>query len=472
MKIFSHSQDTIVAPASPVGSSPRAIVRVSGEDAFSCVMKIVKIDDEIKSGKAIVCGVLNINDNGLFLTLPVSVFFLKSPKTYTMEDVAEIHFVGSNVIREKIISALCENGARLATAGEFTLRAFLNGRIDLVQAESVERIISANSEAERKVALSQVEGLFSDRIKRWRKMLLEVASQIEGELDFEQDEVSEMSTPKIVKKLEGAITDIEKIFNSRNIGSLRHGHISVVLSGKTNAGKSSVINALLGKDGAVVSHEATTTRDIVNYEMDVEPFSFILQDSPGYDFRAEKMATLASERASVAGEMAGIILLVIDGSLPYTDVYKNIIKKLPPVPIVVVANKIDLGLLLNIDKVVEDIDKHFVELNVVQPRVLAIKVSAEELTGISELKQMIVDIAVADIEQCEGQGNFNRRTQEELANVMECLSNARSLLLAGELIELVAEEIRDAYNSLGHIAGVGYAEEVLESIFSRFCIGK
>lgn len=474
MSIFNGFDNTIVSLASPPGACQRAIVRMSGNSAFEIIGRIFLPCNENTNvaDRIMVDGAIEINHADMPFKICATVYYLKAPKTYTFEDVVEIHFPGSVYIADAVVRECCRAGAVMAKAGEFTLRAFLNGRIDLAQAEAVESMISASSEAERRAAISRMEGIFSGRVRDWRGSLIEIAAQMEGELDFEQDEVSSLPVGMIVEKINGIVDELKKIISSASVAVTKKGYIPVTLVGLTNAGKSSLINSLLGNDCAVVSSERTTTRDILDFELYLEPFHFIFQDSPGFDSRPDMMAKLASERAASAGELSGIIMFVVDTSEPYCAEYEEIIKKLPAIPVIVVANKSDLECRLEADRLQKEISSYFKKAFGKDTLAGLISVSAKDNYNITELTQAIIDIAVNDLEHSVGGDRFNLRVYEELAKASENLVNAVSLLDGGELLEIVVEDIRSAYKSLSHIIGEGYAEEVLESIFSRFCIGK
>jgi tRNA modification GTPase len=469
---INRTERSIIAEASPSGGSQRSIIRISGNNSFDYVAQIPEIDISAPERRSLVSGSIRIKSASGVVIVPISMYFLKAPETYTMEDTVEVHLPGAYPLAGEIIKLFCRNGFCLAQPGEFTMRAFLNNRIDLIQAEAVESIISATSESERRAAFSRIEGVLSGRIHLWRKTLVEISSQIEGELDFEQDEVSEMPVSIIAGHLERLIAEISKIYNASTVSISTHGYINVTIVGPTNAGKSSIINSLLGGEFSVVSSEKTTTRDIVEYEMHIEPFHFMLQDSPGYDTSSDTLASLATGRAQDAGELAGVVLLVFDLSRKYCLSYEDIIKDLPDTPLVLIGNKSDLAAELDLNKVKGIIQKHRADLGFNNNNILEINISAKNQINITNLKQSLVDIVINNLEHSAGRDSLNLRVQEELYTASESLKNALQSIRSKALIELVAEDLRAAYGALGHLAGIGYAEEVLESIFSRFCIGK
>ncbi|MHC4885471.1 MAG: tRNA modification GTPase [Planctomycetota bacterium] len=464
--------DTIVAIATPPGGSERAVIRLSGAESLSLAMTLCGgVGGAAPSLSAYGRGRVEVSLSlpGVTPTAPqidltVALYLLPAPKTYTRQDVVELHLPGSPALVQLTLDALVRAGARLADPGEFTLRAFLNGRIDLAQAEAVEAIIRAGSEGERRTALSRVEGLFSDRIVEWREGLIRVAGELEGQLDFEADEVDPQEEEAMRSRLDEIRGGLSELVSLGAARVQTVGRIPVLFAGLTNAGKSSLVNSLLGYEAAVVSEERSTTRDRLDFEWTVEPFHFLLQDAPGRDEGEGRFAAWASERGSMAGDTAGVLVLTLDRGVGPDDSLRRLIDDLPPVPTLVALHKSDTPTHPDLDSFLR---RH--ERLSDCPRV---ETSSLGPGGVESLRQALVDLAVEDMEHVAGQTGFPVRVVSELQAAEVALRQAEELLTAGLGYEMVAEEIRRAHAALGHILGEGYAEEVLESIFSRFCIGK
>ncbi|MFH0911566.1 MAG: GTPase [Planctomycetota bacterium] len=469
-------EDTIVACASPPGGSARAIVRLSGSRALAFAQACF----EEPSGLPWPADTWKPHSRleGLFrlaseedkpgekTCVPAAVYVMRAPRTYTREDVVEFHLPGAPGIVEAAVGTCLALGARLAGPGEFTLRAFLSGRIDLAQAEAVEAVIGAAGEGERRAALSRMEGIFSGRVNRWRRDLVALAAEVEASLDFEPDEVEPLPREAVRRGLEDLCLALDGVLAQARSRERREGMIPVYFAGPTNAGKSSLLNALLGRAEAVVSPEPSTTRDRLDFALAIEPFQFLLQDAPGYDGQGGPLAALASEHSLAGAEEAGIVLLLADESLPLSNDLLRIARALPPVPVVLVLNKTDLGLAPGVE---EDLQRLAGAAGIAPRGTVAVSALTGE--NLPRLRRALVDIAVEDMEHAAAGGSLNRRMADCLAKAREALRRARGLVAEGEP-ELLAEELRGAHGALGLLVGEGYADEVLESIFSRFCIGK
>ncbi|MBN1258031.1 MAG: 50S ribosome-binding GTPase [Planctomycetes bacterium] len=481
MKSLYRMDDIIVACASPPGGGARCIVRLSGPgiEAVACASGCFTdpgghpYPEESWQGHARLEGLFQVASGNDSLSFPASAYVMRAPASYTREEMIEFHLPGAPALADLVIDTLICSGTellrsdenlkssvtiRLAAPGEFTMRAFINGRIDLVQAEAVERIIASGSEAERRAALANMEGAFSERISSWQSRLTGAAAQVEGQIDFAEDEVEPLPSAKMIAELSEISDSLQKLLATAQARPTHHGAIPVCFAGLTNAGKSSLLNAMLGQDAALVSPERSTTRDRLDFELVIEPFHFLLQDAPGLDHSGDSLSLTASKRGIIASQGAAIVLLVIDGSLQREQKVVELIKNLPEVPIVIACNKSDLpGFEL------KSLGNEFAGL---------IAVSAKTGEGLDELRRALVNIAARDMERPVGEGAINLRLVEELQCAHDSLGRAMALLAARSGFELIAEELRGAHSALGHIRGQGYAEEVLESIFSRFCIGK
>lgn len=474
---FSLSSDeTIAAIATPPGHGGRAMVRLSGPAAWPIALAAFRDMQGLPLGNAplqshaVLHGswVLETSRYGA-MSIPVRLYMMRTPRTYTREDVVEIHLPGNPALAEHILADCCAGHgeragrarARLARGGEFTLRAFLSGRIDLAQAESVEMLIAAHSEAERQAALQHLDGDVSRSIRAWRERLVMLAAMIEGALDFEDDEFEPFPEETIADVLSQVREELDAVRAGAGAASPARGAIPVFFAGLTNAGKSSLLNALVGYEGAFVSAERSTTRDVLEFDYVIPPFRFILQDAPGLDSDVSDMARLASGLAQRAGRMAGVVIFAVDGSVePDTDLTR-LRASLPDVPMILVMTKCDFPACCPI----EEMERYFA------PTQQVLSVSTVTGEGLDELRAALLDLAVGDVEHACAGGALTVRVSDELARAAEALERATFLVREG-MPEIVAEELRSALAALGLCVGEGYAEDVLESIFSRFCIGK
>jgi len=307
--------DTIVAPASPPGGSERAIVRLSGPDAFRLLDTVFRPDAPAPAAGVPAASPLRRGriDGWVRIRCPVrasaapdgwlpgATYCMPAPRSYTREDVAEVHLPGAPGAVTNVLRTLTDAGARPAGPGEFTLRAFLNGRLDLAQAEAVERLIAAGSDRERRAALAGMEGLLSARVRAWRDRLADTAALVEGQIDFEEDEFEPIPHDALRTALDGLAAELGALLDEAALGGDADGAATVRFIGRTNAGKSSLVNALLGRDASLVAPEPSTTRDRLDHALVLEPFHFVLQDAPGLDPAGTDLARAASaqDRKSV-----------------------------------------------------------------------------------------------------------------------------------------------------------------------------
>lgn len=456
---FTHGlDDTIVACATPPGGSARAILRLSGPAALAVASACLQIETRLMESHRRIAGRWPAKHGGVEL----AVYVMQAPRSYTAEDVVEVHLPGSVGLVGQVLSGLLEGGARLAQPGEFTYRAFLHGRLDLAQAEAVEALVAARSTEECRAALAGVAGRFSTQVAGWRERLVALAADLEGELDFEAAEV----TPQVAETRLAGLTvleaDLTGVVAQAHAREVESGSIPVYLCGPTNAGKSSLCNALLGWAAALVSAEASTTRDRLDFEWVVEPFHFLLQDAPGQDSGPGELARLASARGAQEAGRAGILLIVGDGSVPPAPDWPAFLERLPALPSVLVVNQCDRGCHRSWREVVGR-----------QPAGRRVCfTSARSGLGLDGLREAIIDLAVEDVEHVTSAGRYSRRVAQQLVLAQEAVREALALLKSDAGGELVAEALRQAHQAMASIMGEGYAEEVLESIFSRFCIGK
>lgn len=443
--------DTIVAPATPAGVSALAVVRVSGKDAISIVDRCFSKSIADKDGYTLHYGFINDGD----VTVDeVLVTLFRAPHSYTGENSVEISSHGSPYIVKRLLETLIKQGARMAEPGEFTLRAFLNQKLDLAQAEAVADMIHSNSEASLQMAISQIRGGFSEDIRYLRQELIDFAALIELENDFGEEDVEFANRPKLRALVEKLLTHIEKLRSSFASGNaLKHG-INTVIAGKPNAGKSTLLNALLNEERAIVSDIEGTTRDTIEEVFTLNGVQFRLVDTAGLRESGDAIEQIGVGRTKEHMGKAELLIYLFDVSKTTPEELAQEIAELPDVRNrLIVANKAD-GL---------DIDGN----------------AWPEGTLFISAKQKQIEPLVAALEKLADTYEYgnetiinNARHADALAKSSEALQAVLTGLDSGITSDLVALDIRNSLHHLGLITGEVTNDEVLDSIFGRFCIGK
>ena len=453
------NDQTIVALATPNGTGAIGIIRLSGPDAIFIANSVFSGKDLIKQpSHTIHFG--NIVDGSLVLD-EVLVALFKTPRSYTREDVVEISCHGSAYIIESIIKLLIKKGARSAKAGEFTLRAFLNGQLDLSQAEAVADLIASNSKASQQVAFQQLRGGFSSQLQSLRDQLVQFASLIELELDFAEEDVefaNRDQLKKLIREINGVIGNLIRSFELGN--AIKQG-VNTVIAGRPNAGKSTLLNALLNEERAIVSHLPGTTRDTIEEILNINGINFRLIDTAGTREATDAIEQIGVQRTMEKIGQSAILVYLFDVNEITTEELKHDIESLqkPGVKMLVVANKVDLLRSEGGSKKSEILTSDF------------LPISAKEKQHIDELKQKIYSAAIKDkltgdetlvtnIRHLEGL----QKTGEALARVLKGMDSVTS--------DFLAMDIKQALHYLGEITGAVTTDDLLENIFSKFCIGK
>ncbi|MCX7935518.1 MAG: 50S ribosome-binding GTPase, partial [Planctomycetota bacterium] len=383
-----------------------------------------------------------------------------APRSYTREHMAEIHVPGASPIVQAVYAAALAAGARPAEPGEFTFRAFVHGRLDLGQAEAVERLISAVSRAERQQALRRLITPLAQRIAAWREELLQCAAQVEAMLDLEAEEIADASTAEVERSLTSLAASCRRLAAEAAAGEQRPEVARAALVGLANAGKSALANALLGRGAALVSAEAGTTRDLLAWQMAAAGMPMLLLDTVGYQPQTTALDAAAFRQAFARALAADVICLAIDGGKPLTDDLRIFLRLLRGRSAILVLCKADLPRCWQPEDA-----RTWCQQEGVEVTAIAIT-SALTGEGIAQLRETIWRHADAAASGC-----LNQREASELQEAGNACDAALAALREGS-IEIAAEEIRAAHAALGRLSGEGYAEEVLERIFARFCVGK
>jgi len=455
--------DTICSISSPHGIGAITTLRVSGNDAFEIAGKLFKNSNDFKTMLSHFVKRFDIYDNESLIDQVMVVKFV-APKTYTGEDVVEITCHGSNFIQQKIIELLLINGARLAKPGEFSMRAFLNGKLDLPQAEAVVDLIESQSETAHKLAINQLKGNFSARINTLRNQFIELAALLELELDFSEENVEFADRKQLDNLLQTLQKEVFQLTESFILGNVLKTGIPVAIIGKPNVGKSTLLNCLLKDDRAIVSHIPGTTRDTIEDNFNINGVNFRFIDTAGIRLTDDEIETFGIERTFKAIDKADIILYMIDISdTSLEEVEKELLflenevdfinKKL-----IIVANKIDE---------LNELPKHFTDWNEYDIAFI----SAKRNVNIDEIR----DLLTQHIDQHKITDTAlltNIRHYDIMLKIGEEIRNIEVGFAAQIPTDLIVIHINAILNYLGEITGEITTDEVLDAVFGRFCIGK
>jgi tRNA modification GTPase len=463
-------QETIVALATPSGAGAIAIIRLSGKDAISIAAEVF----QSVSGKTIAVQKTHTIHLGHIMDgaktydqVLLSIF--KGPNSYTGENVIEISCHGSVFIQQQIIQLLLRKGAKMAQAGEFTLRAFLNGKLDLSQAEAVADLIASDNEASHQIAMQQMRGGFSNEIAKLREELLNFASLIELELDFAEEDVEfadRTAFHDLINRIEFVL---KRLIDSFAVGNVIKNGIPVAIVGEPNVGKSTLLNALLNEERAIVSDIAGTTRDTIEDELVINGIGFRFIDTAGIRETKDVVESIGIQKTFEKIEQAQVVILLLDAKelqvsgLKFQVEIEKIKNKFPQKPLVVILNKVDL---LSKDAV-EAIRQELETLNLKLETI-----SAKQKIGIEELKNTLLSFVNTGALRNNETIVTNTRHYDSLLKALEEIQKVKWGLDSGISSDLMAIDIRSALFFFGEITGEVTNDELLGNIFANFCIGK
>jgi tRNA modification GTPase len=455
--------DTIAAISTPPGEGGISIVRVSGNTALDVAEKIFKGKDlhTVKSHTINYGHIVNPKTKHTVDEVMVSVML--APKTYTCEDVVEINCHGGIVPTNDILQLLLSNGARMAKPGEFTERAFLNGRVDLSQAEAVMDLIRAKTDRSMKVALNQLDGDLSHLIKNLRQDILDVLAQVEVNIDYpEYDDVETMTSKLLREKAVEVKAQIKQLLQTAQEGKILRDGLATAIVGHPNVGKSSLLNRMLHEDKAIVTDVAGTTRDVLEEYVNVRGVPLKLVDTAGIRETNDKVEKIGVERSRKAIKTADLVLLVLDSSNPLSDEDRQLIKVTDEAKRIIILNKTDLPMQLDTDElfnlVLED---------------QVIRTSATEGVGLDDLKEKISKLFFGGIESNQNSVIVTNARHIGLLNqAEEALDSVLQGLKDGMPVDLVQIDMTRCWEFLGEITGDSYQDELLDQLFSQFCLGK
>ena len=450
--------DTIVAQSTPQGKGAIGIIRLSGKNSIKIINSIFPSKDLSKE-KSHTIHYGNIEyENDIIDEVLVSIF--KEPKSYTKENIVEISCHGSNYIIKKILSITVELGARVANRGEFTFRSFLNGNIDLSQAEAVSDLISSNSENSHKMAINHIKGVFSNKIKELRKDLINLSSLLELELDFSEEDVEFANREQLENLLDEILSFNNLLLESYKLNNVIKDGINVLILGKPNVGKSTILNGLLEEDKAIISDIPGTTRDVLEDTITIGGNLFRFIDTAGIRKTDDKIEKIGIEKALNQIEKAALILYVFDLNKTNVDSLERELNNdlFNKKHIIYIGNKGDL-------KVNKEVDLYFSNKKLK-------KISANNNNDINKLKNHINNYITKNLVSSDSSIMINERHYASLTNVNTSINNVKKNLKNKSNIDLLALDIKYALNHLGEITGEISNEEILGNIFSKFCIGK
>jgi len=465
-------QDTIVALATPSGSGAIAIIRLSGEGALPIVSKVFQsVSRKIISAQKTHTIHLGHIKDGEKIIDQVLVSIFKNPNSYTGEDVVEISCHGSNYIQQLIIQLFIKEGCRMAQAGEFTLRAFLNGKLDLSQAEAVADLISSDNEANHQIAMQQMRGGFSSEIKKMREELLNFASLIELELDFSEEDVEFADRTQFKSLLTRIEFVLKRLIDSFADGNVIKNGIPVAIVGEPNVGKSTLLNALLNEERAIVSEIAGTTRDTIEDELVIGGIGFRFIDTAGIRETKDVVESIGIKKTFEKIEQAQVVLflidslqLIIDNEQTLKVEIEKIKNQFPQKPLIVVTNKIDK---LNSAQRIQ-FDNQLSIIN--YP--LLIEISAKNNIGIDELKNQLLSFINTGALRNNETIVTNSRHYDSLLKCLIEIQKVKFGLQSNLSSDLMAIDIKQALLYFGEITGEVTNDELLGNIFANFCIGK
>lgn len=447
---------TICAISTPIGNGGISIVRISGENALNIVNKITEKDiRKFEPRKLYLTKIIteNFNDNAL-------VVFFKSPFSYTGEDLVEIQCHGGILIAKGILNALLSNGAVMAESGEFTKRAFVNGKISLDKAEGVIDMINAESESSIKAGYNLLSGKLFEKINNLQSYLTDCLAEMEVILDYPEEDIDYINNNKINNNLSYVASQLESLLLTCKTGKQIKNGINVCILGKPNVGKSSLLNALLGYDRAIVTNIAGTTRDTIEEKYNYNGLTFNIIDTAGIRESNDTVENIGIKKAEDSLNSADVVLVVLDLSEELTNEDIKILKLTENKQVILVLNKNDLSQKLDLK------DTKLSKFN------QSISISASNITNINELKQKIFD-NVVNKEILNSQVLItNTRHENALRMSLNIIKEAQNLIENAESLDLIILEVKNAWLELGKITGQTNNEEIINTIFSKFCLGK
>lgn len=453
--------DTIAAISTPRGEGGIGIVRMSGKESIEILGKIFRpiSKKDVKDLKnfSINYGHLYSGDN---LVDEVMVSIMKGPKTYTKEDIVEINCHGGYLLTEKVLELVLSSGAKLAEQGEFTRRAFMNGRLDLTQAEAVIDLIHGKTEKSLTLSLDQLRGDLKDQINHLKKLLLDVVAHINVVLDYPEEGIDDPLPEGLVGNLEEVLRTSKELSDSYEKGKMIKEGVRTAIVGKPNVGKSSLLNTLLKEERAIVTHIAGTTRDIIEEVINIKGIPLLLSDTAGIRNTEDVIESIGVEKSEKMINSADLVLFVIDSSRELSEEDLRVHESIDSEKVIGILNKIDQESKVDISKL-DKINNW-------------IKVSAKENLGIKDMEDEIYSTIISGqvSDSSERLVITNLRHRSALVKTKDAIENIFETIEMGLPMDLIAVDLKEALDALSEVTGEITSEDVLDHIFSNFCVGK
>ncbi|HPT76081.1 MAG TPA: tRNA uridine-5-carboxymethylaminomethyl(34) synthesis GTPase MnmE [Defluviitaleaceae bacterium] len=455
--------DTIAAISTPPGVGGIGIIRVSGRDAFSIVNSIFR-SKKVKDLSSVKSHTIHYGHivDGDSLIDEVLVSVMKAPNTYTKEDVVEINCHGGMVSVKKVLEQVLKNGARLAEPGEFTKRAFLNGRIDLSQAEAVIDIINSKTENSLKLAVNQLEGRLSKEIKKIMDKIIEIMAHIETSIDYPEYDLEEINYDNLENNIKEIRKEIRHLLETADSGKIMREGVKTVIVGKPNVGKSSLLNALLREQRAIVTSIPGTTRDVLEEYINISGIPFKIIDTAGIRETNDIVEKIGVDRSKELLELADLIIFIIDLSVPLTEEDRYIMDLVKERKTLVILNKTDKETVINKKEIYDKfINNKVLEMSTKNP---------EDIERLEETLKEMFDEGHFNIDDSAVISNM--RHKNALIKANNSLEDVLKNISMNMPVDFLSIDLSDAYNFLGEITGETIEEDLINKIFSEFCLGK
>lgn len=458
-------EDTIAAIATAYGEGGIGIVRLSGEKSKEILDRVfVPKSREYKEyivNKRLYYGHIADPSDGQTVDEVLAVY-MRSPETYTAEDVVEIYCHGSIVALRKTLALILRCGARLAERGEFTKRAFLNGRLDLTQAEAVIDIVRAKTDKTFDVALNQMEGALSSRVKEIRTRLMDVLVDITVNLDYPDEDIEIMTYQKLTESTTQIGDMIDQLLSTAGTGKIIRDGLNIAIIGKPNVGKSSLMNALLRESRAIVTEIPGTTRDTIEEVISIKDVPVKLTDTAGIRETEDVIERIGIEKSKESFNRADLIIFIVDGSSTLSEEDRRILSRLEDRNVIVLINKSDLGIAVEEE-----------EIKIKLPHAKRIRTAIKKNLGVEELEKAIVSMVYGgQVRQEESLLVTNVRHMELLEKAREAVRDAHSMAENSEALDFIEVDVRRCWELLGEIIGEAVTEDIIDQVFARFCLGK
>ena len=452
--------DTIAAISTPRGEGGIGIIRISGDKSFEILERIFNTKNPNRDLGFYKFNYGFIHDNGKIVDEVMAVR-MKAPKTYTCEDVVEINCHGGHLISEKVLELVLKNGARHAEQGEFTKRAFMNGRIDLSQAEAVMDIIHGKTEKSISLSLEQLRGDMRDKIDSFKKALLDVTAHVNVVLDYPEEGIDDPLPSNLRENLENVYAEADRLISSYDKGKKIKEGIKTVIAGKPNVGKSTLLNSLLKEERAIVTHIPGTTRDVIEEIINIKGIPLVLTDTAGIRKTEDIVENIGVEKSKKFIENADLVLLVLDASRELESEDREVIEEIQNhnKKTIVLLNKIDLERKIELE-----------EFNLEN----ILEISAKDNIGIEDMEERIYSYIVEENVEDSSEKLIitNIRHKTALEKTKDAIRNIFETIDAGMPMDLISVDLKEALDSLSEITGEISSEDILDHVFGNFCVGK